>query len=152
MSDAPDDVYAGLELCPICGRESCDEHLPAPPHPSRKPAPRPGKRRGLDPALLQDATQVIAEGQQLAKDGIRYVVDGMIPAYGMVGMLIARTKVGKSTFSQSLAAAVAMGESFLDRSTTQTRVLVIAAEDPPEYTAWLTRHLNFRLLRQIRFS
>jgi hypothetical protein len=41
-----------------------------------------------------------------------------------------------------LGAAVAKGADFLDRPTKRVRVLVIAAEDPPEYTAWLARHLD----------
>ena len=57
-------------------------------------------------------------------------------------MLVAFAKVGKTTFGQSLAAAVAMGRPFLDRDTTQTRALAIAAEDPPEDTAWLARVLD----------
>ncbi len=71
-----------------------------------------------------------------------YVLDGIIPAYGMLGFLVAYTKVGKTTFGQMLAAHVATGRPFLGRTTTAKRVLVLAAEDPPEYTAWLARHLD----------
>lgn len=127
MSD-PDD----LSVCPICGRDACEDHYP--PDPSAAP------RRGL--ANLQDASTVIAEGKRIAAAGIRYTVDGIIPNYGMLGMLVAYAKVGKTTLGQALAAAVAMGTPFLERVTTQTRVLVIAAEDPPEYTAYLARHLT----------
>jgi hypothetical protein len=122
---------ADATLCPICGREACDEHYP--PDPA-------GPRRGL--TNLQDAAVVIAEGKHIAAAGIRYTVDGIIPAYGMLGMLVAYAKVGKTTLGQALAGAVAEGQPFLDRETTQTRVLVIAAEDPPEYTAYLARHLT----------
>lgn len=118
--------------CPTCGRDSCEEHL----------QPDTTAARGLDPAFLNDAVDVIAEGQQIAAQGIRYVVDGIIPAYGMLGMLVAYAKVGKTTLGQALAAAVAMGRLFLDRQTTQTRTLVIAAEDPPPYTAYLARTLT----------
>ena len=100
------------------------------------------KTRGLDPAFLCDAVDVIAEGQKIAADGIRYVVDGIVPGYGMLGMLVAYAKVGKTTLGQNLAAAVAMGRPFLDRTTMQARVLVIAAEDPPEWTAYLARTLT----------
>ena len=41
-----------------------------------------------------------------------------------------------------MAAAVAMERGFLDRQTKAVRVLVICAEDPPEYTAWVARHLS----------
>jgi AAA domain len=60
----------------------------------------------------------------------------------MLGLLVAYAKVGKTTFALALAAAVAAGLLFLNRPTRQMRVLVIAAEDPPEYTAFLARHLD----------
>ena len=137
-------------LCPVCHRDSCDDpsHLPPPQSDDQttedtatKP-PRSGPRRiGLDPAFLHDAVVVIQEGRRLAADGIRYVLEGIIPLYGVLGMLIAYAKVGKTTFGQAIAAAVAGGHLFLDRATTQTRVLIIAAEDPSEYTAFLARVL-----------
>jgi hypothetical protein len=96
---------------------------------------------GLDPALLDDVTVVVKEGQQIARDGVPYVVDGLIPALGMVGAHVAYAKVGKTTAGQQLAGAVACGALFLDRATRQARVLILAAEDPPEYTAYLARHL-----------
>lgn len=97
---------------------------------------------GLDPTFLADATIVTAEGRDLAERGIPYVVAGLVPAIGTLGASVAYTKVGKTTFALQLGAAVATGRPFLDRPTTQARVLVIAAEDPPLYTAWLSRHLN----------
>ena len=83
---------------------------------------------------------VAQEGVQIARDGVPYVVEGLIPAYGMLGMLVAYAKVGKTSFAQALGAAVATGSRFLERSTERRRVLMIAAEDPPEYTAYLARH------------
>jgi len=65
-----------------------------------------------------------------------------VPLLGILGFLVAFAKVGKTTFGYALAAAVAMGRLFLERRTTRLRVLVIAAEDPPEYVAWLARHLD----------
>jgi hypothetical protein len=97
---------------------------------------------GLDPALLDDVTVVVQEGQQIARDGVPYVLEGLIPALGMVGVHVAYAKVGKTTFGQQLAGAVACGTPFLDRATRQARVLIVAAEDPPEYTAYLARHLT----------
>ena len=110
---------------------------PQAPHPTS-----PTTAKGLDPAALVDATVVIAEGQQLARAGVRYLVPGLIPAYGMLGMLVAYTKVGKTALGQWLGAEVAMRRAFLGRPTQQTRVLVLALEDPPEYTAYLARHLE----------
>lgn len=132
------DDYDGVtDRCRICGCEACALHVDtAPPVPIKKPT------RGLDSASLHKAGEVIAEGKRIAEAGIRYVVDGIIPAYGMLGMLVAFAKVGKTTFGQALAAAVAQGATFLERKTTATRVLIIAAEDPPEYTAYLARTLS----------
>jgi hypothetical protein len=97
---------------------------------------------GLPADALADATIVVAEGQRIAADGVRYVVEGIVPGYGMLGMTVAFAKVGKTSLGLSLAASVATGQPFLDRATLAARVLVIAAEDPPEYTAWLARHLS----------
>jgi hypothetical protein len=95
---------------------------------------------GLDPVSLEDATVVAAEGRTIADVGVPFVLDTIIPAYGMVGFLVAFAKTGKTTFAQQLGAAVATGQPFLGRATRQTRVLALAVEDPPEYTAWLARH------------
>lgn len=119
-------------LCDTCGRDTCEEHLPA----------GASDTTGLAPADLEDAVAVAAEGRRIEREGIPYTVDGIIPALGMLGFLIAYAKVGKTTFGQALAAYVAMGRVFLGRRTRRTRVLIIAAEDPPEYTAWLARHLD----------
>jgi hypothetical protein len=133
--------------CPVCGLEACDDlaHVPPSRFAGTNPvtdAPAVGSPSSLDPAFLADAIEVIRQGQAIADEGIRFTVDGMIPAYGMLGMLVAFAKVGKTTFGQALAAAVAMGRPFLDRDTTPVRVLILAAEDPPEYTAYLARTLT----------
>jgi len=98
------------------------------------------------PALLlnlDDANVVAAEGQKIEQDGIDYVVDGIVPDYGMLGFLVASAKVGKSSLGLFLAECVATGGEFLGREVTRARkVLVIAAEDPPEYVAYLARHLD----------
>jgi hypothetical protein len=122
--------------CPVCGLEACEDHLPP------ASTPRPVTTTGLDPAHLIDAPSVTAEGRQLAEHGIPYRVKGLVPAFGTLGMAVAFAKVGKTTFSLQLGAAVAAARPFLDRPTLHTRVLAIAAEDPPEYTAWLARHLD----------
>lgn len=135
-----DNFYDGVTRCDVHGTENCE--ICVPPEPTTTTKTKGPARRGLDPAFLHDAVDVIAEGKRIAAAGIRYVVEGIIPAYGMLGMLVAFAKVGKTTLGQALAAAVAMGQPFLDRETTKTRVLVIAAEDPPEYTAYLARTLT----------
>jgi hypothetical protein len=142
----PSNAWTGAEVvidpsaCPICLSEMCEGHdddeREPPPSP---PSPEPD---GLPADELRDAVDVAAEGRAIAETGIKYVVDGLIPNYGMLGKVVAYAKVGKTTFGHALGAAVASGASFLDRDVQQARVLVIAAEDPPEYTAWLARHLS----------
>ena len=94
---------------------------------------------------LADAVDVIREGQAIDAAGVPFLLPGIIPALGILGFLVAGAKVGKTTFAQAVAAAIAMGRPFLERTTTRTRVLVIAAEDPSEYTAWCARHLDVEL-------
>jgi hypothetical protein len=100
---------------------------------------------------LADAQTVAAEGQKIAEDGIAYVVDGIIPDYGMLGFIVAAAKVGKSSLGLYLAECVATGSPFMEREVAQRKVLVIAAEDPPEYVAFLARHLQVPA-GQITFS
>ena len=97
------------------------------------PTPEPqttSHSAGLDPALLDDVTIVVQEGLQIARDGVPYAVDGIVPALGMVGVQVAFSKVGKTTSGQQLGGAVACGTPFLGRATRPTRVLILAAEDP----------------------
>ena len=97
---------------------------------------------GLPEDDLCDASDVAAEGRQIEADGIPQLVHGLIPCLGMLGFLVAYAKVGKTTFGLALAAAVAMAREFLGHATQSARVLVLCAEDPPEYTAWVARHLD----------
>jgi AAA domain len=122
-------------LCPVCGRDSCEDHLPPDGANERSAVAFPDEE-------LEDAVDVAKQGRAIAEQGVPYVLDEIIPAYGMLGFLVAYTKVGKTTFGQMLAEHVAAGRPFLGRTTAATRVLVFAAEDPPEYTAWLARHLD----------
>jgi len=143
----PHVVPAATELLLLQGDRGADkdsrvrastalESLEAP----RRELPNPDALR-LDSAGLTDATIVAAEGREIAASGIPWVVDGLIPGYGMLGFLVGYAKVGKTTLAQALGAAVARGEPFLGRHTAKARVLVIAAEDPSEYVAYIARHL-----------
>jgi len=123
---------ANPTACDVCGTECCEDHLPE----------TPAKPCGLDPDGLMDAPLVAAEGREIERLGVPYLLAGIVPNYGMLGMNVAYAKVGKTTFGQQLGASIATGTDFLDRATQRTRVLIIAAEDPPEYTAYLARHLE----------
>jgi hypothetical protein len=139
MTTATADAWTGADVvidesaCPICLRESCEGCTPTEPL-ARAP--------GLDPAALADAVAVAHEGLEIARAGIPYLIKDLIPDYGMAGFLVAYAKVGKTTFGHAIGGAIANGAPILDRATERRRVLVIAAEDPPEYTAYVARHLH----------
>lgn len=122
--------------CPLCLRENCEGDCTA------TSAPPPGTYGGLDPFALADAVDVARQGQEIARVGVPYVIEGIVPRLGMLGFLVAFAKVGKSTFSISMAGAVAHGQPFIGRDTDRCRVLIIAAEDPAEYTAYVARDLS----------
>ena len=146
----PGDAWEGAEriidesACPICLSEMCEGNCrPETPDPATDPATEAAaETEALNPGLLADAVDVADEGRQIHAAGIRYVVDGIIPDYGMAGMIVAQTKVGKSTLASACGSSVARGVAFLGKRTEARRVLVLAAEDPPEYVAWLQRHLQ----------
>src|SRR4051812_31396389 len=69
-------------LCPNCGRESCEDHLPpdaAPPD-------------GFPAEELDDGVIIVQQGRQIDAAGVPYLVDRLIPAYGMLGFLVAFAK------------------------------------------------------------
>jgi hypothetical protein len=100
-----------------------------------------GSAFGLDVSGLVDSTVAAARGRAIAETGVPWTVDGIIPAYGMLGMLVAYAKVGKTCLGHALGAAVSRGDDFIGRKTGVSRVLYVAAEDPPEYTDYLARHI-----------
>jgi hypothetical protein len=110
--------------------------------PPDSPPSTDASREGLPVDALTDGVDVALEGQRIEDHGIPYAVPGILPLLGILGFIVAFAKVGKTTFALALAAAIAMGRAFLERQTTRLRVLVIAAEDPPEYVAWVSRHLD----------
>jgi len=52
---------------------------------------------------------VYTEPESVVLEPVRYVLDGIIPAYGMLVFLVAYAKVGKTTFGKTLAAHLAPG-------------------------------------------
>jgi hypothetical protein len=150
--------------CPGCGRDSCDgtcsagSDWPAAPLGPRQPRTAAEFRQaawaaegqtsatsplGFDAARVVPASVLVEEGRRLQREGVPYVVDGLVPDFGVAGFLVGYAKVGKSTVGVSLAGAVARGAAFLGRATRLKRVLALHVEDPREYTAWLmARTLN----------
>ena len=116
MADGDAWIDADPTLCDVCGREACEDHLPP--------------TTGFPDAELEDAVDVAREGKAIAERGVRYVVEGLIPNYGVLGFLTAYTKVGKTTLGQTLSADVATGRPFLERQTASTRVLMHGGRGP----------------------
>jgi hypothetical protein len=83
----------------------------------RRNGHQPEAATGFDDAELDDAADVARIGQEIDAQGVPYVLDGIVPAFGMLGFIVAYAKVGKTTFGQALAAHVAMGRPFLGRAT-----------------------------------
>ena len=59
---------------------------------------------------------------------ISFVYEDTLPAGGM-SILVAKPKVGKSTFGRNLALAVSRGDEFLGRKTAQGPVVYLALEE-----------------------
>jgi hypothetical protein len=76
------------------------------------------------------ADTLITEGRAILAAGVPYVVDGMIPAYGMVGFFVAGSKVGKTTTGLRLLSSISRGEDFLGLSVQRRKVLILALEGP----------------------
>jgi len=111
--------------CSKCQRDSC---------------PGDCERRNpiaFDLSALVSADTLIKEGRAILEAGVPYVVDGMIPAYGMVGFLVAGSKVGKTTTGLRLLSSISRGEEFLGLQVQRRKVLMLALEDPREYLAVL---------------
>jgi AAA domain len=62
------------------------------------------------------------------EEAVEWLVDGLLPSGGF-SLLAAKPKVGKSTLARCLALAVARGESFLGRATSQGPVIYLALEE-----------------------
>lgn len=69
--------------------------------------------------------QTVGELLDEPEPEIEWVYDRMLPVDGS-SILVSRPKVGKSTFGRNLTIAVARGEPFLDRATTQGPVVYVA--------------------------
>jgi hypothetical protein len=58
-------------------------------------------RPGFAPEELEDAVDVARRGRAIEAQGVPYVLDGIVPAFGMLAFIVAYAKVGKTTFGQA---------------------------------------------------
>jgi RecA-family ATPase len=97
--------------CPVCGRDSCEEHLPhEQASPSKKP--RLTARRALD--VMEDAPPV-------------EIIEG-VAAAGDVTVLASESSAGKTFVVLGMAAAASAGARWHNRATQQGSVVYIPFE------------------------
>ncbi len=77
--------------------------------------------------------ELIHLGELMARPDapVDYLVEGLLIA-GTVAAVVAKPKVGKSTFARNLALAVSTGRDFLGRKTRQGEVIYLALEERAE--------------------
>lgn len=121
------DAYEGAELCDVCGREACEDHLP--PDPARPHPARPALR-------FQAAAGIIGEP---APDPI---VEGALWE-NCLTVLAAESGAGKTFVQIDLSAAVSAGTPWHGRDTQQGAVAYVAFEGD-------ALNLRFRAARDIR--
>jgi len=78
-----------------------------------------------------------------AKPEIEYVVPGIIPSGGIVG-ITGGTGCGKSTFVMKMVSAIASGGEFLGRVCKPRKVLVLDRENPVDFVADRNRRTGVR--------
>ncbi len=86
------------------------------------------KREGGPRESLRTRIWGVKDLYKQADNAHRWVLQDWIPLGSLV-LLASEEKVGKSTFTYALAAAVAKGEKFLEKPTEQSDVLVLAVEE-----------------------
>ncbi|MCC7181168.1 MAG: AAA family ATPase [Acidobacteria bacterium] len=123
----PADAYEGVELCDVCGRESCEDHLP--PDPAHPQPARPALR-------FQSAAGIISEP---APDPI---VEGAVWE-NCLTVLAAESGAGKTFVQIDLSAAVSAGTPWHGRDTQQGAVAYVSYEGD-------ALNLRFRAARDIR--
>lgn len=92
-------------------------------HPDR-PAEQPVEKAKDHHFNLISAKDVVSSVEPEAD----YLWDGSLPAGGL-GILVAKPKVGKTTFGLRLAVAVSRGDDFLGRKTQKGNVVYLALEE-----------------------
>jgi AAA domain len=97
-----------------------------------------GNPLAFDPSAVVSLAPLLDRGRKILRDGVPFVVEGMIPAYGGVGFYVARPKVGKTSLGLHLLSSISSGRAFLGRKVERRKVLMLALEDPQDYLAVLT--------------
>jgi hypothetical protein len=87
------------------------------------------KDRGLEERQFHPMSATILMDQDF-EEQVSWVHDDYLPTGSLV-ILAAKPKVGKTTLAYRLAVKVARGEQFLERSTMQGGVLILALEEHP---------------------
>jgi hypothetical protein len=111
--------------------------------PLRSPVDRRGAPAGSGGAAWAPPSRLLEFrplGEMLAEPEVEteWLVEELLPRSG-ISALVAKPKVGKSTFSRALALAVARGEPFLGHEARQDLVFYLALEDKPSQ---VTRHFR----------
>ena len=108
--------------------------LPAPPYSPVMHAPSERNHDNVPTRHEREATPrgfefvTVAELLREPPESVEWVVDGLLPTGG-VAVIGAKPKVGKTTLARCLALAVAKGQPFLGRQTTQGTTIYLALED-----------------------
>jgi hypothetical protein len=123
----PVDAFEHATVCDVCGRESCEDHLP--PDPDATPRQHP-------PLRFRAALDVIYDPPPVA------IVEGIAWA-DCVSVLAAESGAGKTFVLIDLAAAVSAGLSWYGRDTTAGAVAYLTFEAD-------ARSLRLRAARDIR--
>jgi len=132
----PSDKPAGWDAADAVGEWDFD--LDAFLKSASPPVPTTTKSKKIDerPTLagrLTSLGELKRQASEWEADPKRWLVDGIIPNRGVLGIIGGSPKVGKSTFAIDLMRAVSEGSEFMGLKALEARVLYIAAEDPGFY-------------------
>lgn len=116
-----DDAYAGSTFCGVCGRESCEDHLPARPDSE----PTTGGRSSQSKA--RPRLRVFRAREAMAAPRPVEIVQGIITAGG-VTLMPAESGTGKTFVAIDLGAAVSDGVPWHGRRTRQGSVVYVPFE------------------------
>jgi AAA domain len=99
-------------------------------HARKRSAPQEEPRPSLE--LISSVELANRARHRHENGGVTYLWDQIIRTGGLLLLLVAFAKAGKTTFAHRLINALARGDDFLGRATRTSKVLVLAVEDPLE--------------------